>query len=169
MSAFTFRALGRDDLPMLHEWWQRPHVRRWWLEPSTIAELEHDYQLEGESTTRAFIAIRDDRPVGFIQSYVVMGSGNGWWENETDPGARGIDQFLADEAEVGRHTGRAMIRAFVDELFAKPQVTSVQTDPSPDNERAVRCYRAAGFEKIGVVDTPDGPALLMRIGRPCGR
>ncbi|HKP66296.1 MAG TPA: GNAT family N-acetyltransferase [Casimicrobiaceae bacterium] len=169
MSAFTFRALSRDDVPMLHEWLQRPHVRRWWLEPSTIAELEHDYILDTESTTRAFIAMRDDRPVGFIQSYVVMGSGNGWWENETDPGARGIDQFLADEAELGRHMGRAMIAAFVDELFVDPEVTSVQTDPSPDNERAIRCYRAVGFGKIGVVDTPDGPALLMRVGRPPGR
>ena len=166
MSEFTFRPLGRDNLPMLHEWLLRPHVRRWWLEPSTMPELERDYLLDTESTTRAFIAIRDDRPVGFIQSYVVMGSGNGWWENETDPGARGIDQFLADGRELGRHTGRAMIAAFVDELFVNPQVTSVQTDPSPDNERAIRCYRAAGFEKIGVVDTPDGPALLMRIGRP---
>ena len=94
-----------------------------------------------------------------------MGAGNGWWENETDPGARGIDQFLADEEALGRHSGRAMITAFVEELFVDPQVTSVQTDPSPDNERAIRCYRAAGFKTIGVVDTPDGPALLMRIAR----
>jgi ribosomal protein S18 acetylase RimI-like enzyme len=169
MSAFTFRALRCDDLPMLHEWLLRPHVRRWWLAPSTIAELRRDYLLDTESTTRAFIAIRDDRPVGFIQSYIVMGSGNGWWENETDPGARGIDQFLADEGDLGRHTGRAMITAFVDELFVDPQVTSVQTDPSPDNERAIRCYRAAGFETIGLVETPDGPALLMRVGRSSGQ
>ena len=50
-----------------------------------------------------------------------------------------------------------------------PEVTSVQTDPSPDNKRAIRGYRAAGSAEVGVVDTPDGTALLMRIGRPRGR
>lgn len=162
MTSFTFKPLTHEDLPMLVEWLHRPHVRRWWLEPSTLAELEQDYLLDAASATRTYIALRDDRPIGFIQSYVVMGSGGGWWKNETDPGVRGIDQFLANADDLGQRIGRGMIAAFVDRLFDDPQVTIVQTDPSPDNERAIRCYRAAGFSAIGVVDTPDGPALLMR-------
>jgi RimJ/RimL family protein N-acetyltransferase len=50
-------------------------------------------------------------------------------------------------------------------LFEDPAVTVVQTDPSPDNTRAIRCYAAAGFEAVGEVVTPDGPALLMRCRR----
>jgi hypothetical protein len=37
----------------------------------------------------------------------------------------------------------------------------VQTDPDPANPRAIRCYDKAGLERMGVVNTPDGPALLM--------
>jgi RimJ/RimL family protein N-acetyltransferase len=103
--------------------------------------------------------------VGFVQSYVVLGSGDGWWEDETDPGARGIDQFLAHESQLNQGLGRAMVRAFVARLFADAAVTVVQTDPSPDNTRAIRCYAAAGFEPVGEVTTPDGPALLMRCRR----
>jgi RimJ/RimL family protein N-acetyltransferase len=55
-----------------------------------------------------------------------------------------------------------MVRAFVDRLFADLAVTSVQTDPSPANRRAIRCYARAGFETVGEVPTPDGPAILMR-------
>ena len=33
--------------------------------------------------------------------------------------------------------------------------------PHPANIRAIRAYEKAGFEKAGMVDTPDGPALLM--------
>ena len=29
-------------------------------------------------------------PIGYAQSYVALGSGDGWWEEETDPGVRGI-------------------------------------------------------------------------------
>jgi RimJ/RimL family protein N-acetyltransferase len=56
-----------------------------------------------------------------------------------------------------------MVRAFVDAvLFADPQVTVVQTDPDPGNTRAIRAYLRAGFAVAGPVQTPDGPALLMR-------
>jgi len=163
---FTFKPLMREDLSMLHEWLHRPHVRQWWREPSTITELERDYfQPSADPPTRAYIAMRDDIPVGFIQSYIVSGSGGGWWTNETDPGARGIDQFLANAAELGQGMGRAMIGAFIDRLFEDPLVTSVQSDPAPDNERAIRSYRGAGFTTIGDVDTPDGRATLMRTHR----
>jgi RimJ/RimL family protein N-acetyltransferase len=49
-------------------------------------------------------------------------------------------------------------------LLTRP-VTVVQTDPSPANARAIRCYQAVGFVAVGVVATPDGDALLMRRSR----
>src|SRR3954453_3787094 len=90
-----------------------------------------------------------------------MGAGEGWGPDEEDPGVRGIDQFLANSGQVDHGVGTAMVRAFVQHLFADPAVTRIQTDPSPENRRAVRCYEKAGFRATDVLDTPDGPALLM--------
>ena len=42
-----------------------------------------------------------------------------------------------------------------------PEVTKIQTDPSPSNLRAIRCYEKAGPERQGTVTTPDGPAVYM--------
>lgn len=164
----TFKPLTLDDLPLLHEWLRRPHVSRWWLEPPSLLELEQDYLPgdAGQTSTRAYIAMVDGEPIGFIQSYVAMGSGDGWWEQESDPGRRGIDQFLANEEQLGQGLGSAMVAAFVAQLFEDPAVTSVQTDPSPGNERAIRCYRRACFTVQAQVETPDGPALLMLRTRP---
>jgi RimJ/RimL family protein N-acetyltransferase len=50
-------------------------------------------------------------------------------------------------------------------LFLDPRVTKIQTDPDPTNERAVACYRKVGFRDVGLVETLDGPALLMRLAR----
>ena len=91
----------------------------------------------------------------------MAGAGGGWWPDERDPGARGVDQFLADAADVGRGLGTAMVRDFVARLFADRAITRVQTDPAPDNARAIRSYEKAGFRAVGEVDTPDGLALLM--------
>ena len=163
MHSISFRPLHATDFAMLHDWLCHPHVAEWWTPVPTLAEVEADFtpMLALDSPDRGYIALRDGQPLGFIQSYVVMGSGDGWWEDERDPGARGIDQFLAQADQLNRGLGSAMVRAFTDQLFADPAVTRIQTDPSPRNARAIRSYAKAGFRALGEVVTPDGPALLM--------
>lgn len=163
MTTFVFRPLARADLPMLAGWLAHPHVREWWGQPDTLAELEADYgpAIDRMDSTRAYVVELEGRAIGFIQSYVAMDSGDGWWPDETDPGTLGIDQFLAHETDLGHGVGTAMVREFTARLLEEPGVTRVQTDPSPDNARAIRCYEKAGFVRRGVVDTPDGAALLM--------
>jgi RimJ/RimL family protein N-acetyltransferase len=165
---FKFSLVSEQDLAMLRDWLLRPHVAEWWGTADSIEVLREDYVqgIGAPNATRAYIALLASRPIGFIQSYVVRGSGGGWWEDEEDPGARGIDQFLANTEQLGQGIGSSMIRAFLDHLFSDSTVTVVQTDPDPKNERAIRCCTRAGFCRVREVVTPDGPALLMRCERP---
>ena len=110
----------------------------------------------------------DGRAIGFAQSYVSMGAGDGWWEEITDPGVRGIDQFLCEEADLGKGLGTRMVTAFVAMLFADAAVTRIQTDPRPSNARAIRCYEKAGFRAVRTIVTPDGEALYMVQDRKSG-
>ena len=166
----SFCPVTAGDLPLLHEWLARPHVAEWWTPTPSLAEVAREFGplIGAQSTTRAYLAFADGSPIGYIQSYVALGSGDGWWQDERDPGVRGIDQFLAHPAQLGRGLGTAMVRAFVRLLFADSAVTRVQSDPSPENRRAIRCYEKAGFRAVGEVDTPDGRALLMVCDRTEG-
>jgi len=149
---FAFRRATDADRARIDEWLTRPHVTEWgWGGPIDDEELD-----------LAFVAELDGTPVGLLLSYVVMGE---WWPKETDPGARGVDLFLADPALLGTGAGTTMLRQFVDRLFADPAVTKVQIDPSPKNARAIRSFEKAGFRSVGEVDTPDGRALLMIVTR----
>ena len=163
----TFRLVTQADLASLHDWLIRPHVAEWWAPTPTLSELEAEYgpAIDGADSTRPYIACLDDAPLGFIHSYVALGSGDGWWEDVTDPGVRGIDQFLADGERLGQGLGTLMVRAFVATLLDDPSVSAVQTDPDPRNSRAIRCYEKSGFVRIGEIDTKDGRALLMRRDR----
>jgi RimJ/RimL family protein N-acetyltransferase len=165
--SISFRQLRESDLAQLHEWLQRHHVAQWWQPSNSLAENIEHYRprTQPDALVQGFFAFIDDAPIGFIQSYVVKDAGDGWWEAERDPGARGIDQFLANEAQLNCGLGTLMVRAFVARLFEDVRVTQVQTDPSPENLRAIRCYEKAGFVSEGEVQTPDGRAMLMRLTR----
>ena len=165
---FDFRPVTESDLQLLFNWLNRPHVVEWWDGPISLTEVRDKYlpRTGPDSSVCPYIAHLNGIPVGFIQSYVVMAQqASGWWRDERDPGAVGIDQFLADAEKLGEGIGAEMVAQFVEFLFENPTVTKIQTDPAPTNLRAIRCYEKAGFRKVGIVDTPDGAALLMVIER----
>ena len=96
-------------------------------------------------------------PIGYAQSYVALGSGDGWWE-ETDR-VRGIDQSLANASQLGKGLGTKLVRALVELLFNDPGPQD-PNGPSPSNASDPDATKA-GFEGKGTVTTPDGPAVYM--------
>ena len=165
----SFKRLTETDLPLLTGWLNRPHVAERWdtRAARSLEDVRQKYlpRMANGSTTIPYLAYRDGVPIGYIQSYVAMHCGDGWWPDERDPGVRGIDQFLADANNLGHGVGTEMVRAFVRDLFRDRCVTRVQADPAPDNLRAIRCYEKAGFRKVETITTPDGAALLMVVDR----
>jgi len=163
----TLRLMTDDDIPILHDWLARPHIARWWRRDeqrqSTLDETRAQYGLEALTKERVtpYIAMRGDDAIGYAQSYVALGSGDGWWEDETDPGVRGVDQILSRPELLDKGLGTRLAIALVELLFSDPEVTTIQTDPSPDNPRAIRCYEKAGFRRVKTVTTPDGPVVYM--------
>ena len=153
---YAFRPMTSDDLPVIRQWLARPHVRKWWGDPSeqydlVIGDLD-------EPAMDQFIVSAGSNEFAYLQCYDLTAWNSGFGEHPR--GTRGIDLFIGEPDMIERGHGSAFIRAFVDErlLNGAPRVV---TDPDPANRRAVRAYAKAGFEKAGMVDTPDGPALLM--------
>lgn len=163
----TFRPLTARELPMIHEWLSRAHVAEWWGPQESLADVTAKYgaYIADPTAVQPHIVWSGGERIGYAQSYVAMGSGDGWWTDEREPGVRGIDQYLANAAQLGQGLGTTMVRALVRKLFGDPAVTRIQTDPAPANARAIRCYEKAGFHAVGEIDTPDGRALLMHCER----
>ena len=155
--SYQFRPMTPADLPLVLRWLNQPHVVQWWGDTHEQFELVSG-DLEVEAMDQ-FIVATDDRPFAYIQCYDPMV----WPDNglgEHPMGTRGIDQFIGEPSMVDRGHGSAFIRAFIERVLAAG-APRVITDPDPANARAIRAYEKAGFEKVDLVDTPDGIALLM--------
>ena len=64
---------------------------------------------------------------------------------------------------MGRGHGSRFLRRLAAELIADG-APLVAIDPDADNARAIAAYRKAGFSGETMIQTPDGPILLMLFG-----
>ena len=156
MGLYAFRPMTAADLPLVRRWLALPHVREWWGDPSEqYALVSADVE---EPAMDQFIVSEKGRDFGYLQCYDLTAWNSAFGEHPN--GTRGIDLFIGVPDMSERGHGSAFIRCFVD-IRLKSGAPRIVTDPDPSNARAVRAYAKAGFEKAGMVDTPDGPALLM--------
>jgi aminoglycoside 6'-N-acetyltransferase len=154
---YEFRSMTAGDLPLVRRWLAMPHVIEWWGEPDEQFDLISS-DLDHPAMDQFIVAI-DTRPFAYIQSYDPEDWGTHPFGTQPQ-GTLGVDQFIGEPDMVDRGHGSAFIRAFLERLIAAG-APRVLTDPDPANTRAVRAYEKAGFRKDRMVNTPDGPALLM--------
>lgn len=151
---YVFRPMTPADLPLIGRWLALPRVREWWGDPQeqyTLVSGDLD-----EPAMDQYIALNAGSP--FAQCYDLTEWNSGF--GPQPQGTRGIDLFIGAPDMIARGHGSVLIRAFADDRLQKGAPRMV-TDPDPANIRAVRAYQKAGFEQDRMVDTPDGPALLM--------
>jgi aminoglycoside 6'-N-acetyltransferase len=113
----------------------------------------------GHPAVDQFIVSIGDRPFAYLQCY----DPSAWPDNGFGlhpDGTRGIDQFIGEPDMINRGHGSAFVLGFADRLI-ETGAPRVLTDPDPANKRAVRAYEKARFRADRLVDTPNGPALLM--------
>jgi len=154
--AYLFRPMTSGDLPLVRRWLALPHVREWWGEP------EEQYSLVSgdldEPAMDQYIFSAAGNPFAYVQCYDLSAWNSGFGPHP--PGTRGIDLFIGAPDMIDRGHGSALVRCIVDDRLQQG-APRIVTDPDPANGRAIRAYEKAGFKKDRMVETPDGPALLL--------
>ena len=163
LHSLDFEPLSVAHFPLLFVWLNTPHVIQHWDGVQSIEEVEAKYGGKLESLDqRAFIVSKEGTPFAYIQKYRASTVGGGWWPGEPDTTV-GIDQFIGSAAHLAKGLGTEVVREFSDWLLLDPHTKRIITDPKPTNIRAIRCYKRAGFTESGLVETPDGVALVMEM------
>ena len=150
-----------DDLRLLHEWLQRPHVKLFYGTHGTYEEIVDHYQpaIEGRDPTDHYLVLLDDRPVGMLQTYLVKDyPAHASLMGVADDRIAGADILIGEEELTGRGLGTEILRRFVDEVvFARGETVACIADPAVANVGSVRAFEKAGFRVVSEhVDPADG-------------
>lgn len=159
----TFEPFQEKHFNRFILWLKNPHVKQFWSEPEDEVELRDKYLSKFKNRgISSQIIVLDGQEVGYIQSYQACQVGGGWWPG-IDSGVFGIDQFIGEPSLVGKGLGPRIIAEFVHILSTNSQVKEVIADPDPTNVRAIKAYEKVGFSSGGIIQTPNGQAMLMRL------
>ena len=156
---YALRRLTRDDLPMLAAWLATPHAVQWWgdaAEQLALVAGDLDEPLMDQT-----IAELSARPFGYLQSYPA----EAWPAGaphlaDFAHGTMAVDCFVGPVDMLGRGHGSAMLHLYARHLLAQG-APAVVIDPDPENERAVRAYRRAGFRDVARRPDGDGDMTLV--------
>jgi aminoglycoside 6'-N-acetyltransferase len=140
--------LAEEHVSALAALGAEPEVARWWPDIDE-AELLEKAHYDGREET-FYAIVHDGEPVGLIQS-----------SEELKPEYRHaqIDVFLGTRVH-GQGLGRDAVRTLALHLARDRGHHRLTIDPAGANERAIRCYEAVGFRRVGVMRRywrgPDG-------------
>jgi aminoglycoside 6'-N-acetyltransferase len=161
MTDYVFRPVTMADLPLLAEWLEQRHVRRWWGETAdALVSIEEHLR---DPAVEPYMVTLDGRDFAFIQVADLDDEDDAALDGQPE-GTCGIDQFIGVEALVGKGHGPAFMASFCSMLFVRGK-NRVLVDPHPDNIVAIRAYTKAGFQRLGETTTNYGRALLMALDR----
>jgi aminoglycoside 6'-N-acetyltransferase len=169
---FGFVPLRSEDLALLASWLARPHVARWWREPSELAAVARNYGplAEGLEPTEAFIVHFSGRPIGYVQRYLIDEYPD--WRASIrgalgEAGGIGIDYLIGEPDLVGRRIGRRMISEFAKacwERYASSEHITVALQQ--ENVASWRALETSGFRRVwtGNLESSDpsdrGPSYI---------
>lgn len=167
MINITFKPLAFSDIPIMHQWFNKPHVQafyslRQWIEQEVLEKLK-PYILS-DNPVNGFIILINQQPIGYVQYYNVKDYP---WNNQNlsediIEHAAGMDLFIGEERFIGKGLGGEIIKNFLDAMIW-PQFQYCIVDPDVNNTAAIRCYEKLHFKEHAIIEAENALKYVTRL------
>lgn len=155
----SFQPLTFADVPLMFQWFNKPHVQRFYsLRSWTIDEVKDKLTpyILCEKPVSGFITYLDKSPIGYTQTCRI--SDYPWPEqgfsDDVVQSAAGLDIFIGEESHLHQGLGAQIMRAFLSQ-YTWPQFQYCIVDPDVNNLTAIHCYEKLHFTPHRVINTSD--------------
>ena len=169
INKFIFRSLPFSDMPLMHRWFNLPHIQKFYsLRRWTESEVLDKFTpyINGNKPVSGFIAMMNEKPIGYVQQYKIS---HYPWTNqnlsvEIINAAAGMDVFISDITSVRKGIGSLMVRTFIENQIW-PEFCYCIVDPDIRNIAAIRCYKKLNFQEHAVIETTDavGQTVMLKL------
>lgn len=166
----TFVQFNECHVALMHRWLNHGEALRWYgRQPATEKSIRQKYLIaKPREGTRCFIVQHDDAPTGYLQLYHMSDHPLYSSVVGAKPHDYGMDLFIGRDDQIGRGLGTQIVAAALTELiFSQADAKRCLVGPSPENQRAIRCYEKCGFRHIKTVATNVGEQeYIMVVNKP---
>ena len=155
----TFKLLEYSDIPIMHRWFNMPHVQTFyslktWAEHEIFDKLKP--YITGKKPVTGLIIFMDNKPIGYLQYYKVKDYP---WPNQTlsdevIENAAGMDLFIGEPEMIGHGMGQTIISQCLQTIIW-PRFKYCIVDPDIQNHNAIKCYQKLKFKTYQIVETTD--------------
>jgi aminoglycoside 6'-N-acetyltransferase len=167
-----FKKVNEDDLKLLHQWFQIPHILRWYARDKkyTFEMIQEKYQPRiNNASILSFIICDRDKPVGYIQLYHVVDHLPDGVEDYNHPVFKdfkpnelaGIDLFIADINYLRTGFGSEALELFIG-MHINNRVKAILVDPLKQNTFAISFFERNGFRHVMSQDN-NHDLMMLRI------
>ena len=142
------RPVERDDLPRFVEWFGDPDVRRYLLLylPFSLAQEERWFEsLQGRLERQQDVLLAIETADGVHIGNIGLNSIN-WKDRNAELGI-----VIGEKAYWSQGYGTDAIRTLLELAFREMNLHRVFLRVDADNERGIRCYEKAGFQRDGTL------------------
>jgi len=142
------RPVERDDLPRFVEWFGDPDVRRYLLLylPFSLAQEERWFEsLQGRLERQQDVLLAIETADGVHIGNIGLNSIN-WKDRNAELGI-----VIGEKAYWSQGYGTDAIRTLLELAFREMNLHRVFLRVDVDNERGIRCYEKAGFQRDGTL------------------
>lgn len=172
--SISFASLQYDDFPLLHQWMNTPHVKKWWDEDKdwTLEDIQRkydtyvkEYKILGDlkAPIHGFVINVDNKPIGYIQYYNAYDfPREQGYSLETLPSSlASIDLYIGSPDFIGKGLGPKIIEQFLVE-YIWPNFEECLVDPNLSNLAAIKAYQKAGFVEVKKIEKADTVLMLKK-------
>jgi aminoglycoside 6'-N-acetyltransferase len=170
---FQFKPLKEEDLTLLFQWFQVPHIKKWYARDQhfTFKMIKEKYlpRIDHPEIT-SYICYEGDRALGYIQLYYVssfLPEGVGDYHHPlfkqySPHKLAGIDLFMADENSFRKGYGSILLRQFI-YAYVRGKFEALVVDPQKDNTAAIQFFRKNGFVSFPAGNDSDHMLMVLKV------
>lgn len=140
-------------------------MTKWLTNPQLLEHYEgrdKQYNLEevkkkyrprvlGIEPVHSCIILYKEQPIGYIQFYELNQKQREEYKLVKNGRFYGIDMFIGETNYWNQGLGNLILKLLAGYLFEKEKVDLITIDPGLDNQRAIKSYEKAGFQKVRIL------------------